>query len=64
MSISQAEARRLRKRVTQLEELERQRNQWFAKEYPGIWLCEEDPEPAHLAMIQTARKLSHAVAVR
>lgn len=62
--ITQAEARRLRKEVSRLNELERQRNNAFASEYPGVWIGEDAPEPKTLTAIQTARKLRHAVAVQ
>ena len=64
MKISQAEARRLRKRVSVLEELERTRKNAYASEYPGVWICEESPESINLAAVKTARKLGFAVCVQ
>lgn len=64
MKISQAEARRLRREVARLTELEHKRGQAFASEYPGVWICEEEPVGINLAAVKTARKLGFAVAVQ
>jgi hypothetical protein len=64
-SISQREARKLRKRVTQLEEILRnQKNRWRSEWGPG-WVNIERVtlSDAAYAKIATARLLNHAVIV-
>jgi hypothetical protein len=62
--ISQNEARRLRKRVVELESiLEAQRSRW-SSEWPGsVVLHRMDPGIETKAIVRTARALSHAVVV-
>ena len=64
MTISQREARRLRKRVEELESLENKRRRSWVTEYPGgVYLASSSPAPHIHAMVKTARKLGHAVVV-
>ena len=64
MKISQREARRLRKRVEELEQLEDSRLKAWKSEYPGgVFLTGISVQPAVHAMAKTARKLGHAVVV-
>lgn len=65
VKISQREARNLRARVAELENvLDRQRSRW-ARDYPGgthIW-TEEDQDAGTMATFRTAKKLDRAVVV-
>lgn len=65
--ISQVEARRLRKRVQQLESMERERRMRYARDYPGgvniatsTYSSAEDFLPA---VVNNSRQLGHAVVV-
>lgn len=60
--ISQREARRLRKRVAELESLvSRQRERW-GHDYPGgTHIGSTKPEATVYACVKTARALGHAV---
>ena len=63
MTISQREARRLKRRVSELErDEERRRNAW-KMEWPGGTQLATilSPDPTTRAAITTARKLEHAV---
>ena len=64
--ISQTEARKLRRRVAELEGvLDRQRRRW-ASDYPGgVEICSArfDSENALPVAVRTARSLGHAVVV-
>ena len=62
--ISQREAKRLRKRVAQLESiLDAQKRRWN-NEWPGSTVIHRLPTDAvSLAIVATARALSHAVVV-
>lgn len=62
--ISQREARRLKKRVAELEAQENTRRSSWAREYPGgvcIDTITATTETWHI--VNTARKLGHAVVV-
>lgn len=65
MIISQREARRLRKRVEELEHRERARRHRWSSDYPGgtnfctVTLCD-----TAAAMVQTAQLLDHAIVAR
>lgn len=65
--ISQAEARRLKKRVEQLERDERNRRTRFATDYPGgvniATQTFDAPESFLPAVVSNSRKLGHAVVV-
>ena len=62
--ISQREARRLRKRVEQLEAEESARRARWAAEYPGgVLLDTIHVNVAEWWIVQTARNLGHAVVV-
>lgn len=64
MKISQREARRLRKRVQELEDREEARLRSWSKDYPGgthIATVALDPNGAILAAIETALTLRHGV---
>ena len=62
--ISQEEARRLQKRVEELELLRRKERASWVSEYPrGIHLGNWEPDPWFFATIKTARRLSHPVVV-
>jgi len=63
-AISQREARRLRRRVQELEaELQTQRSTW-SREWPGgVHLCNLEVSLVDYARLETARKLDHAVVV-
>lgn len=66
MTISQREARRLRKRVEELErERDQQRNAWATDYFGGTHIATLDVEnlTAELSAINTARRLRHAVVV-
>lgn len=64
MKISQREARRLRKRVEELETLEERRRQAWKSEYPGgVFLEGIVVQPWTYAAMKTARKLGHAVVI-
>lgn len=66
MRISQREARRLRKRVAELESgIEKQRRVWGQEYIGGVQIAsskwaEDSPVPAQ---VKVARKLGHAVVV-
>jgi hypothetical protein len=60
--ISQREARRLRRRVTELEGVLRdQRVRWASSWPSGTVVARITPDATTKAIIQTARKLEHAV---
>ena len=65
MSISQREARRLRKRVTELESAEEYRRRAWSQEFVGgveIARATWDDKFAHVPQaVRVARKLKHAV---
>lgn len=63
--ISQREARKLRKRVHELEELENARRSLWTRVYPGGVNIgrTQAAEPLLHSAIATARKLDHAVVV-
>lgn len=62
--ISQAEARRLRKRVNQLEAILRKQALPWSAEWPdGIHILIMDVDDQQFATIKTARKLNYAVLV-
>lgn len=65
--ISQREARRLRKRVAELEDLENQRRRTWIQEWPGgvniISATYANGTEQVPVAIRTARKLGHAVVV-
>ncbi len=64
MKISQREARRLRKRVNELEYAETKRRQSWSQEWPGgIHIASTSPSADVLAATRTARRLGHAVVV-
>lgn len=64
MKISQREARRLRKRVEELEALEDRRRQAWKSEYPGgVFLEGISVQPWTYATVKTACKLGHAVVI-
>jgi hypothetical protein len=65
MHISQAEARRLKKRVEELEDRDRRRSNAFVRDYPGgvnvgqlTYTQDTDFIPT---VVRTSRKLGHAV---
>lgn len=61
--ISQREARRLKKRVAELEAQERERRAQWATDYPGgvnFWSI-GDCGADRMAAVRTARKLGHAI---
>lgn len=63
--ISQREARRLRKRVQELEGMIAQQQSGWARDFPGgtnFWTIQRLSE-ASVAAIGTARRLGHAVVV-
>lgn len=64
MKISQREARRLKKRVEELERMERDRLSCYASEYPGVHLGTESLCVPLAASVQTARKLGYSVCVQ
>lgn len=63
MKISQREARALKRRVLQLEQIEERRRAVWSREYPGGTHIASEPNSNHYARaaIATARKLGHAV---
>ncbi len=62
MKISQREARRLRKRVTELEQaVSRQRSVYAQEWLGGIDIGREAMETTTATAIRTARRLGHAV---
>ncbi len=64
MKISQREARRLRKRLTEIEnELECQRRAWSQEYIGGVQIGRASMPDDVAASIRTARKLGHAVVV-
>ena len=64
MAISQREARRLKKRVEELEHQEYVRRRAWATEYPGGTLLDTIAvQNAEWHIVNTARKLGHAVVV-
>lgn len=64
MTISQREARRLKRRVEQLERAECDRRSAYVSEWPGgVNIDSFSVDAASFAKIETARKLSHAVVV-
>lgn len=66
MTISQREARRLKKRVAELESAdEAARRSWITDWPGGAEIAREAYEPTHTipAVIKTARLLGHAVVV-
>lgn len=66
MKISQREARRMKKRLAELEQMEERRRNAWRTDYPGgvnlvnISLADR---PWVIATVKTARKLGHAVVV-
>lgn len=65
MKISQAEARRLRKRVRQLKDERREMFKRWGEDWPGTHICQLQltKEGYHHAAIATARRLDRAVVV-
>ena len=65
MKISQAEARRLKRRVRELEGEQRQQRSTWASDWPGgvNFLNMNDVSDIALASVKTARMLGHAVVV-
>lgn len=64
MKISQREARRMKKRLVELEQMEDRRRQSWRSDYPGgVNLVNIVAQSDVHAMIRTARKLGHAVVV-
>jgi hypothetical protein len=64
VKISQREARRLKKRVEELEEMDNKRRQAWKSEYPGgVFLEGIAVQPWTYATVKTARKLGHAVVI-
>lgn len=64
MRISQREARRLRKRVEELELADsKRRNAWISDWPGGVYLTGVAIHSDVLAQVKTARKLGHAVVV-
>lgn len=64
MKISQREARRLKKRVAELEKMDEGRRKSWQSDYPGgVFLTGITVQPSVHAMAHTARKLGHAVVV-
>lgn len=64
MKISQREARRLKKRVDELEDLENKRRSRWHLDYPGgVNLVNIAVTAEVHAALKTARKLAHAVVV-
>ena len=65
MKISQTEARRLKRRVEQLEAADRARRQTWSRDYPGGVNIASTTYPSSQefvpAVIATSRKLGHAV---
>lgn len=64
MVISQREARRLRRRVDELERIEERRRNFWVREWSGgveIQRAKWEPSDSVPIAIRTARKLSHAV---
>ncbi len=67
--ISQREALRLRRRVADFEELQRKQSAAWVREWPGGVVLEELGGKGYmitdvdLAIVETARKLGHAVVV-
>lgn len=62
--ISQREAHRLRKRVEELEQHERQRNRRWCDEYPGgVHIGSEQLTVENYSAVDTARRLGHAVVI-
>ncbi len=64
MKISQREARRLKKRVEKLEEMERDRRKAWVSDWPGgqeLCNCKFDPSGIVPNSIRVARRLGHAV---
>lgn len=60
--ISQTEARKLKKRVAELESLERIRLNAWARDWPsGVHIDTLAVVPSTAAAVRTARKLKHAV---
>jgi hypothetical protein len=60
MKISQREARRLRRRVADLESRDNDRARLWNNQYPGGVCVEEiDCEAVTMAKLRTARKLGH-----
>lgn len=62
--ISQREARKLRKRVAELENILQRQKRAFTSEWPSsVSIARLIPSDVHMACIKTARKLDHAVVV-
>lgn len=62
--ISQREARRLRKRVDELERaIERQRAVYSQEYFAGTEICREQLVSTNAMAVKTARRLRHAVVV-
>lgn len=64
-AISQREARKLRRRVQQLEQVERERRSLYGREYPGGVHIASYRSPGELCtIVYTAQKLGQAIVVR
>lgn len=64
MKISQREARRLRKKLGEMERAEEARRRSWASDYPGgVNFTVSQPNETVIAAIKTARMLGHAVVV-
>jgi len=64
MKISQREARRLKKRVEELERIESSNNNRWSQDYVGgvhIGSSDFTSEPGNFSAVKTARALGHAV---
>ena len=65
MIISQREARRLRKRVEELEQRDRARRKRWSSDYPGgVNFCTLTLAPESAARVQTAQVLDHAIVAK
>jgi RNA polymerase-binding transcription factor DksA len=65
VNISQAEARRLRRRVRQLEDHLSQLGKTWGTDYPGTCIgCEPEITPERYSAVETATRLGFAVVCR
>lgn len=65
MTISQAEARRLKRRVHELESDQRCQRSYWSREYPGgVNILSMPASDVGGAIIKTAQRLSHTVVVK
>ena len=62
--ISQTEARRLRKRVHDLEQQIDTITSSYGREYPGTWVASINAQETTVAKLDTARRLGHALVAR